>query len=328
MYREEKSNMSTAKEQRIAKLNATQQQRKQDCIDRTEKAIFKLLQNNVRISFGAIAREANVSLSYLYKYPEIKEHIQEIRNKQVKEARKLTRPQTASEKSKQVIIQKLRERIKVLEYEKKELKKQNEKITGQLYQIGRKLDGLDRVKEETIRQSSEIKKLKAELEFTKNKLAESNPKVTSIERKLKPSVSEPQIDNKITIKLSNIGVKLNTILKKIIADKTQQEIHNSISAVEEYLATNKKVKSIAGLLRTALEEGWTPNLTDEERKISQIKDTFTEWFNLAKEQGLVQFSRGTERGIEVMESTGEWTSLEVMIEKGWTLEYLKEQSKD
>ena len=60
------------KEQRIAKLNDVQQQRKQDCIDRTEKAIFKLLKSNERISFGAIAREANVSLSYLYKYPEIK----------------------------------------------------------------------------------------------------------------------------------------------------------------------------------------------------------------------------------------------------------------
>ena len=58
------------KEQRIAKLNAAQQQRKQDCIDRTEKAISKLLKNNERISFGAIAREANVSVSYLYKYPE------------------------------------------------------------------------------------------------------------------------------------------------------------------------------------------------------------------------------------------------------------------
>ena len=119
------------KEQRIAKLNAAQQQRKQDCIDRTEKAISKLFKSNERISFGAIAREANVSVSYLYKYPEIKEHIQQLRDRQVKEARQLTRPQTASEKSKQVIIQQLRERIKLLEYEKKELKKQNEKMTGE-----------------------------------------------------------------------------------------------------------------------------------------------------------------------------------------------------
>ncbi len=321
------------KEQRIAKLNAAQQQRKQDCIDRTEQAISKLLKNNERISFGNIAREANVSVSYLYKYPEIKERIQDIRDKQVKEARKLTRPQTASEKSKQVIIQQLRERINTLEWEKKELKKQNEKMTGELYQIGIKLDLFDRVKQETLRQAEEIKKLKAELESTNNelsvcqsKLLETNPKVTPITQKLK-SVTDAQIDNDLKDQLSNLGIRLNSTLKKIILSSTQQEVHNAISAVEEYLNNDKKVKSKAGLLRTALEEGWTPNLTDEERQLTQVTDTFSEWFKLAKDQGIVQASQGTKDGILVMESTGEWTPLTTMIEKGWTLEYLQKRNK-
>ena len=192
------------KEQRIAKLNAAQQQRKQDCIDRTEQAISILLKNNERISFGAIARVANVSVSYLYKYPEIKEQIQQLRDRQVREARQLTRPQTASEKSKQVIIQQLRERIKLQEYEKKELKKQNEKMAGELYQRGIKLDLFDRVKQENLRQLEEIKKLKAELEATKNELAtthakliESNSKVTSINQKRWQSVPDTQVDDEL-----------------------------------------------------------------------------------------------------------------------------------
>ena len=322
------------KEQRIAKLNAAQQQRKQDCIDRTEKAISKLLKNNERISFGAIAREANVSVSYLYKYPEVKERIQDIRNNQVKSARQLTRPQTASEKSKQVIIGQLRERIKLLEYEKKELKKQNEKMTGELYQIGIKLDLFDRVKQETLRQAEEIKMLKAELETTKNELTacqtrliESNPKVTLINQKIKQSVSDTQVDDEFKIKFSNLGIKLNATLKKIVQSKTQQEIHNAISAVEEYLATDKKVKSKAGLLRKALEENWTPNLTDEEKQLSQVNDTFSEWFNLAKNEGIVEASQATKEGILVLEPTGEWTPLETMIDKGWTLEYLQQRNK-
>ncbi len=322
------------KEQRIAKLDAVQQQRKQDCLDRTEKAISKLLQNNERISFGAIARIANVSVSYLYKYPEIKERIQDIRDQQVKNARKLTRPQTASEKSKQVMIKQLRERINTLEWEKKELKKQNEKMTGELYQIGIKLDLFDRVKQETVRQAEEIKKLKAELEATKNKLSvcqvtllESHPKVTSINQKIKQSVTDSKIDDDIKAKLSNLGIRLNSTLKKIITSSTQQEVNNAISAVEEYLNTDKKVKSKPGLLRTALEEGWTPNLTNEERQLTQVTDTFSEWFKLAKDQGIVQASQGTKDGIIVMESTGEWTPLTTMIEKGWTLEYLQERNK-
>ena len=120
---------------------------------------------------------------------------------------------------------------------------------------------------------------------------------------------------------------MNATLKKIIASKTQQQINNALGAVEEYLASGKKVKSKAGLLRKALEENWTPNLTDEERKVSQINDTFSEWFKLAKDQGIVQASQGTKDGIIVMESTGEWTPLTTMIEKGWTLEYLQERNK-
>ena len=180
------------KEQRIAKLDAVQQQRKQDCFDRTEKAISKLLQNNERVSFGAIARIANVSVSYLYKYPEIKERIQDIRDQQVKNARKLTRPQTASEKSKQVIIKQLRERIDILEWEKKELKKQNEQMTGELYRIGTKLDLFDRINSQSTQQAEEIKQLKLQLEMTRHelnicqsKLIENNPKVTLIENKIK-----------------------------------------------------------------------------------------------------------------------------------------------
>ena len=321
------------KEQRIAKLNAVQQQRKQECINRTEKAISKLLQNNERVSFGAIARIANVSVSYLYKYPELKERIQDIRDQQVKNARKLTRPQTASEKSKQVMIKQLRERINTLEWEKKELKKQTEKMTGELYQIGIKLDLFDSVKQETIRQAEEIKKLKAELESSKNELSvcqtkslESNPKVTPINQKLNP-LTDTQIDDNLKAKLSNLGIRLNSTLKKIISSSTQQKVNSAISAVEEYLATDKKVKSKAGLLRTAIEEGWTPNLTDEERQLTQVHDTFSEWFKLAKDQGIVQASQGTSKGILVLESTGDWIPLETMIEKGWTLEYLQQRNE-
>ncbi len=322
------------KEQRIAKLNAVQQQRKQDCIQRTEEAISKLLQNHERVSFGAVARIANVSVSYLYKYPELKERIQDIRAQQVNNAPKLTRPQTASEKSKQVIIGQLRERINNLEWEKKELKKQNEKMTGELYRIGIKLDLFDRISHENQRQAEKIKNLKIELESVKNELnsykielLESNSKVTSINQKLEQSNDCQKINSELEAKLSDLGVKLNATLKKLISSKTQQEVNNAISAVEEYLSTGKKVKSFAGLLRKALEESWSPNLTEEERVISKADESFSEWFKLAKDQGIVIASIGTSGGILVLESNDEWTPMQTMIEKGWTLEYLQERSK-
>ena len=160
-------------------------------------------------------------------------------------------------------------------------------------------------------------------------MIESNPKVTPINHNPKPKQStvNTQISDELKAKLSNLGVRLNITLKKIMISSTQQEINNAISAVEEYLASNKKVKSKAGLLRTALEEKWKPNLTDEEKQLIQVTDTFSNWFKLAREQGLVQASQGTPDGILVMESTGEWTLLTTMIEKGWTLEYLQKRSR-
>ena len=93
------------------------------------------------------------------------------------------------------------------------------------------------------------------------------------------------------------------------------------------MSTGKQIKSKAGLLRKALEESWSPNLTEEERVISFADESFCEWFKLAKDQGLVQASQGTSGGILVLESNDEWTPMQTMIEKGWTLEYLQERSK-
>ena len=76
-----------------------------------------------------------------------------------------------------------------------------------------------------------------------------------------------------------------------------------------------------------MEKAWTPNLTDEERVINQTKDSFSDWYKLAKKEGIVRASQGTKEGILVLEPTVEWTRFEAMLEKGWTLEYLQERIK-
>ena len=109
------------------------------------KAINKLIQNNEQISFANVAREAGVSVSYLYKIPEAKERILELRAQQRKVG-KPNKPQTASEASKAVMIYELRERIKKLEAEIKELRKVNEGMAGRLYQLQESQSLLDRLR--------------------------------------------------------------------------------------------------------------------------------------------------------------------------------------
>jgi hypothetical protein len=58
-----------------------------------------------------------------------------------------------------------------------------------------------------------------------------------------------------------------------------------------------------------------------------VSDNFSEWFKLAQEQGLVQASQRTSEGIIVLEPTGNWTLLAIMQEKGFTLDYLRNNTK-
>ena len=309
-------------------LMATAEAKKKDALERTEKAIAELVRTGASITFKSIAEKAGVSVPYLYKYDELKERIQHLRNQQQQQARKRSkRPQSfqpASDKSKQVIIQNLKEDNKKLRSEIEKQNKHIEVVQGRLYE-------LSRVAEENNRLRQKLDQVIAELTTTKKQLDDyllanphAHPKVTPIDSKRKPTTS---INNdELKSKLSELGVRMNATLKKIIESKSNNEIKNALSAVEEYLATGTKVKSKAGLLRKALEENWTPNLTDEERKISQVTDDFSEWFKLAKEQGIVQASQGTKNGIIVLEPTGQWTPLTTMLEKGWTLEYLQQRS--
>ena len=262
--------MNKGKEKRIAALNETQEQRRLEYLERTEKAITKLSQNNQKLSFTNIAREAKVSVSYLYKYPEIKERIKYLR-KQQEENAKPVKPQLRSEKSSQTIINQLRGRIKRLEYEKKELTKQNEALTGRLYATGNTQDIIARLNAENSKFKAEIKQLRSELEFTKSELEqyktkESGTKVTPISKAESSEISEV-----IKSELKSLGIKLNSTLKKIIKASEEQTVLNAIEALKEASSTGEVLKP-GGWLASAIENGWTKN---EDERQQQQTDYFT-----------------------------------------------------
>lgn len=50
--------------------------------------------------------------------------------------------------------------------------------------------------------------------------------------------------------------------------------------------------------------------------------------SFSKKQGLVVASQTTEKVILVLQTTGEWTPLNsLIVEKGWTIKYLKQRNK-
>jgi hypothetical protein len=310
-------------------LMATAEAKRKEALERTEQAIAELTKTGAEINFRTVAEKAGVSVPYLYKYEEIKERIQYLREQQKQKQRKQSKKpqsfQPASDKSKAVLIYNLKEDNKRLRNEIEQQRKHIEVVQGKLYE-------LSRVTEENSRLKQQLEKVTVELEYARQQLNNSfstghtvSQKVTSIEEKRK-RINQDNNDD-LKSRLSRLDIKLNPTLKKIIESKSQDGINNAMDAVEEYLATGAEVKSRAGLFRKALEENWMPNLSQEERQVNKTKDFFSEWFQLAKEQGLVQASQGTKDGIIVLEPTGNWTPLTTMLEKGWTLEYLQQRSR-
>ena len=246
--------MNKGREKRIAVLNETQEQRRQEYLERTEKAIIKLSQTNQKLSFANIARVAKVSISYLYKYPEIKKRIQYLRRQQEENA-KPVKPQLRSEKSSQTIINQLKNRIKSLEYEKKELKKQNEALTGRLYATGNTQDIIARLNAENSNFKAEIKQLRSELESTKSELneykkQESKAKVTPISKAQSSEISEV-----IKSELKSLGIKVNSTLRKLIKSSEEQTVLNAIEALKEARSTGE-VKNPGGWLASAISGVW------------------------------------------------------------------------
>ena len=319
--------MNKGKEKRIATLNETQEKRRREFLERTEKAIIKLSQTNQKLSFANIAREANVSISYLYKYSEIKDRIKYLRRQQEENA-KPVKPQLRTEKSSQAIINQLKNRIKTLDADKKELTKQNEALTGRLYSLGNTQDMIARLNSENDRLKTELEKLRAELEATnkelnncQKRLLSSNPKITSIEEKRTKRSTADEISDELKSQFNDVGIRLNKTLIKLIISAPESQVVNALSVVKEALAVGK-VKSKAGLFRKALEEAWTPNESDTERETNAVKSTFAEWYDLARSYGIVIGCRSEDGVMMVQENTGKWYQFEEFSAK-WTLEYLK-----
>ena len=94
-------------------------------IEKTEKAIDKLLKEKKNVNFIAVSKAANVSKSWLYKEKLIANRIVNIRDRQQSiQAAIPKKSQNASADSKKAIIRALKERIKKLEGENRELKNQ------------------------------------------------------------------------------------------------------------------------------------------------------------------------------------------------------------
>lgn len=347
-------------------LEVHAQQKRESAIKRTEDAIARLIQDKRPVNFKTVSEESGVSRTWLYKEPEIKAKINQIKTKQSSKSRSTSgvtdnfghQPIDTS------VIDELKKKIKKLETENyalrshlevvygmadpdlvekvEVLQRENEALKMRLKgnsheaneQLEARIHNLEVENQKLIQENQQIDQLKIDLVLAQQKLrdyqqskASSKPKLVVLEHSRQEATGNDLNQDNIQPRLKKIGVRPSKKLNELIELLEKNKVKNAILAVEEYLDSGKKVKSKTGLLRKALEENWTPNLTEEERAITQVQDNFSEWYKLAKDEGIVQASQATSKGIIILEPTGAWTLFEDMLKKGWTLEYLQERSK-
>ncbi len=270
------SNKDT-KESRIKTLKQTQKQRQEDARNRVYQAIERLQKLNAKINFHTISREAQVSVSYLYKYPELKQHIAELRSKQNSlPVKPVAKPNSTSQGK---IVTRLQEKIKKLEEENKELKRKCEALAGQVYRAHHLQEQIERLQQENENLRAklgeqEIAKKVTPIDKKRRSTAEGNTSAGDCDKKRK---SKSTISDKVQSELDELGIELNTTLTKTIKSASESTILDAIEALK-YQLTKQDIPNAGGWLNKAIKEGWTkPKITTQkstkpEQKIVTASD--------------------------------------------------------
>ena len=256
---------------RIDHLKQAQASRKEDSLNRVNQAIKHLEKRKEKINFHTVAAQANVSVAYLYKYPEIKQRIAQIRNTQSSMPREELK--STSSKSQAKILTRFKERIQLLELENKELRRKNEALAGQVYRV-------HQLQELVERQNSTIQDLEKQLNAYKLFNVKSS-KVTPLKKKRSQKILID--DDQIKSELSALNIKTNSTLLKLIQRTKKEVVLNAIDCLKEALATTQ-VKNPAGFLVEAINNAWNKNENDS---VDIEPEIFRRWFAMAKSEGKV-----------------------------------------
>lgn len=115
-------------------LASSAARKREATLEKTETAISELLKANASINFNTVAEKAGVSKAWLYRTDAVADRIKRLRDRQAsKEPKAYKEVQRASDASKSALVTTLKARVKELESENRELKKQLEVVYGKLH---------------------------------------------------------------------------------------------------------------------------------------------------------------------------------------------------
>jgi hypothetical protein len=127
--------MTRSWERNTRGLRAHAQEKARETTHRAEAAIAHLLKEQRPVNFKTVAETAGISTAWLYGNEVLKQRIMHLRTQPQPSVQvKISKSVQASSASKDAMIAALRQRVKKLEEENRDLKRQVEVANGLLYQ--------------------------------------------------------------------------------------------------------------------------------------------------------------------------------------------------
>jgi hypothetical protein len=284
------------REKQAEVLRRTQAKRKEQKKEQVLKAIQELLKQKKPLTFKNIATVSGCSVSYLYKWDDIKAYIHELQQQKETTLNSLEEPEGKDRPhSLKTLHQVAKDKIRKLEEEIRELKRQNEVLRGHVAEIYEIRDENERLRTQlreltSFDSSSKIIPIRSSQTSSVN-LSETNPQAKTEKEKTSDSVEPPTITSQATIRdkkatfkegvkgkktfsktkqaekdiqskiinsIKEMGLKVSTKLNQEIANRNIEKVKLSIEAFKQY-RTNHDVKSQEACLLSMICDEAEPN---------------------------------------------------------------------
>ncbi|MDJ0531655.1 MAG: DUF6262 family protein [Xenococcaceae cyanobacterium MO_207.B15] len=245
------------REKQAEVLRRTQAKRKEQKKEQVLKAIAEIQKQKKPLTFKNIATVAGCSISYLYKWDEIKAYIHELQQNKETTLNSLESDSKHRPHSLKTLHQVAKDKIRKLEAEIKELKHQNEILRGHVAEIYEIRDENDRLRTQ-LRELTNPNPSSKVVSITtpiKEKKATSSPTVTNNE------TEESVIDS-----IKALDIKVSKKLRAEIANRDIEKVILSIEAFKQY-RDNHDVKSQEACLLSMICDEAEPN-TESKSQVS------------------------------------------------------------
>jgi len=235
------------REKQAEVLRRTQAKRKEQKKEQVLKAIAQIQKQKKPLTFRNIATVAGCSISYLYKWDEIKAYIHELQHQKQTTINPIEENTKHQPHSLKTLHEVSKQRIRDLEVTIKDLKHQNDKLRGHVAEIYELRDECQRLRTQ-LRElvspspSSKVVPIQASVKKT----VPSNP----------PETFEPV--ELIIESIKDLGIKIGKKLKQEINNREPEQVISSIEAFKQYRDSHD-VKSQEACLLSMIREEAKPN---------------------------------------------------------------------